>query len=317
MERLNYGARVYHFQWINPNPDDAIAHINLKSAMENPAPAVIAITVNNEPATEWNTEPGTELEDLKQLDHTDPRFKKAFLGFFDDTREAWRKTAIPPRSETATKRQLDLTWFYNADLFTSPHTGRHLDEAINSNLKRMPQGVQTFNDVAFDVRGIVVLDCLSIGEHPPFDKNIPQIVEGIPVGKKAGKLHFLHFCAWLGVNDQLIARYHVHYKSGKTETIPIRYNMEIQDWWYRAFEIGTDRDTGKGVRVPLKETRRMPPSLKIAWQGSSDFHDPTSARIRVYQFEWLNPHPEEEISHIDLESAMSGPCPSIIAITVE
>jgi hypothetical protein len=71
------------------------------------------------------------------------------------------------------RNQLDLTDFYNADLLTTPHAARNLNEALNNNLKQFPQGIQEFNGIRFDIRGLVVLNSLNIKISPRRDKTVP------------------------------------------------------------------------------------------------------------------------------------------------
>ncbi|MFQ3169444.1 MAG: hypothetical protein ACI8QI_002011 [Limisphaerales bacterium] len=75
--------------------------------------------------------------------------------------------------------------------------------------------------------------------------------------------------------------------------------------------------TGTTQRVPEDDTLPVPLATKLGWQGSNDYVEPSLNRIRVYHFEWVNPHSGDEIPHLDLESAMTPVAPTIIAITVE
>jgi serine/threonine protein kinase len=257
------------------------------------------------------------LGDFDRQEQNSPEFRTAFLGYYEQHRDEWRKNNIAPRPADATGNQLDLTAFYNADLLTTPHAARNLNEALNNNLKQLPQGIQEFNGIRFDIRGLIVLNSLNIKISPPGDKTVPAEVVGIPVRQTGSKIHFLHFCAWSTSDDTPMANYRVHYQSGKTETIPIRDQVEIQDWWYKAFKLLRNNKTGATRRVHVEENIPAPSATRLAWRGSNDYVEPSLDRIRVYHFEWSNPHPDEEISHLDLESTMTPAAATILAITIE
>ena len=256
------------------------------------------------------------LGNFDRKEQNSAEFLEAFRGFLPEELEQWRKDTIPPRSPMATSKQLDLTPFYNADLNTTPHVGRNLAEATGNNLKQMPQGLQKFNGVLFDVRGLVVLNCKNMDISPPAIKEVPERVDGIPVNQSVSKLHFLHFCSWTYDSEEPVAHYRVRYESGKEQSIPIRDKKEIQDWWFEAFEFKQQED-GSIIRVVEDSILKIPSKTKLAWQGSNEFTESSRMRIRVYHYEWKNPTPTNAVASLSLESTMTTAAPTIIAITVE
>ena len=242
-------------------------------------------------------------------------FRKAFHGYLPDEVAQWRKNHIPPRPPQATPLQLDLTPHYNADLHTTPHVGRNLAEAMGNNLKQMPQGLQMFNGVTFDVRGLVVLKNQNMDMSPPTGKTVPRRIDGIPVERTVKKIHFLHFVSWAHESSP-VALYHVHYQSGSLVTIPIRDKKEIQDWWYQAFKYREDKE-GKIILENNNSAPPPPSGTTVAWHGSNDYVESSLMRIRVYHFEWVNPTPEVPVASLSLESTHTPAAPTIIAITVE
>lgn len=254
------------------------------------------------------------LGDYDRREQHTEEFERAFHGFIPGKIETWREQNIPPRPPAATSRQLDLTKFYNADLYTTPHVGRNLAEARGNNLKQMPHGLQKFGEVFFDIRGLVILSSQNMEISPPVNKKLPGKVDGIPVGQEATKIHFLHFCSW-SHKPKPIAHYRVHYRSGEEISIPIRDGAELQDWWYPAYKF---EETMDGViRVENPDSPVPPTDAKVAWQGSNEFIEPSHMRIRVYHYEWKNPDPKSPIASLTLESNHTPAAPTIIAITVE
>ncbi len=110
-------------------------------------------------------------------------------------------------------------------------------------------------------------------EHCAF---LPGQVNGIKVGKKADKVWFLHTAGW-AVTDQLnaeIGRYVMHYSDGTLAIFPLRYGIELQDWWNPA---------------PL-------PGSEVAWTGRNLAHSP----VGIWTSVWENPYPEKTIDSVDL-----------------
>ncbi|MCP5523421.1 MAG: hypothetical protein H7A46_17940 [Verrucomicrobiales bacterium] len=198
---------------------------------------------------------------------------------------------IPERSAEAGSAQIDLGAFYNAALTDSWHQGNMEDNT----LRDLPEGLQTFNDVQFDVRGIVQL----AGRSQVAESRVrfPERVEGIPVGRTATALCFLHGTGWKAPLDTNIGRYQVHYANGAQRNVHIVYGRDVRDWWTDTAEIVGDE-------------------LQVAWTGENH-SSPGGPELRLYQTRWENPMPDQEITSIDFISAMSDSAPFLIAITAE
>jgi len=122
-------------------------------------------------------------------------------------------------------------------------------------------------------------------------ENLPEKVIGIHVGKKADKLWFLQASAWATEENygQKIAYYVIHYEDGEKITFPIRYGIEISDWWNPQ---------------PL-------PGAKVAWTGKNPVHSP----VGIYATEWKNPYPKKIIKSIDLIGNLTQTQIILLAIT--
>ena len=118
--------------------------------------------------------------------------------------------------------EIDLTHYYNARLDESWHGNQ------NNDLSSLPTGLQTFNNVQFDVRGIVQL-----GSRAPTAKKFPPQIKGIKVRQKCRRLHFLHAAGYGGPGSEgkQIGTYIIHFAIDQMRLeIPIVYGKDVRDW---------------------------------------------------------------------------------------
>jgi hypothetical protein len=120
----------------------------------------------------------------------------------------------------------------------------------------------------------------------------PDKVEGIKVGVKAEKLHFLHAGGHKGSTplNTPIAKYVVHYADTKAE-VEIAYGRDVVDWWVQP-----------GVADPTRG--------KVAWEGENKL-----SRIKLFLTTWANPKPDKQIVALDYVTTKSNPF--CVAITAE
>jgi hypothetical protein len=120
------------------------------------------------------------------------------LGRSDEARSEHEASGyIPARNPNATAQQLDLTRFYNARL---DHDWTVSDDPIvDHTLETLPVGLQMFDEVKFDVRGLIQLDG---SELRSFGYHYPPRVTAIPVGQRCRRVHFLHAACIGAMNQQ-------------------------------------------------------------------------------------------------------------------
>ena len=110
------------------------------------------------------------------------------------------------------------------------------------------------------------------GEH---GAKLPAEAKEIKVGKKADKLWFLHASGWAPKDpNQIVAKYVIHYEDGTETTFPIRFGIEVGDYWNPA---------------PMG-------GATVAWTGRNLVHSP----VGIFCAEWSNPFPEKVIASIDV-----------------
>jgi hypothetical protein len=256
-------ARVYKYTAFNPLPGIKVETLDFVSNNTQAAPFLIAMTI--EPA---------------QADRT--------YEWFDAIR-AWNP--IAPRDPQAGPDQVDLTKFYgtslNDDWFN--HPGHDLHD--------VPQGLQLFGGVLFDVRGLIVL--AGSGSLAVSGLVLPEAVRNIPVGRKGKALHFLQASAFVGTPHGVkIGEYVIHYTNGETRTADLIYGENMLDWWVHP----EDGHVTKAEEV---------------WYGANTATRSMGMQTRLIKYAFENPLSDVEISAIDFVSAVSNSAPMLVAITVE
>ena len=177
-----------------------------------------------------------------------------------------------PIDKQANQFRTDRGWFGNKD-FT---------------LADLPTGEQTLAGVKYDIfefKTSPVPTCIMLAGNA-LPNNPPAEVKGIPVGKKADALFFLHTGRVerrpnpdelkLGKKFEMF-RYVVHYADGKEEIIPIYSDIDIGDSQTKS-------------PVPL-------PGAQLAWTKP---YAGTEFSAAVYSKQWDNPRPDVEIASIDM-----------------
>ena len=256
-------AQVFKYTAFNPLPTISVETMDFVSCNTQAVPFLIALTV--EPA---------------QADRT--------YEWFDSIR-AWNP--IEPRDPLAVPDQVDLTQFYgtslNDDWFN--HPGHDLHD--------VPQGLQTFGGVLFDVRGLIVLagtQSLSVSGLV-----LPEAVRNIPVGRTGKALHFLQAAAFVGTTPGTkIGEYVIHYANGDTRTANLIYGENMLDWWV---------DPAEGHVTKAEEV----------WYGENTATRSRGMQTRLIKYTWENPLADAEITTIDFVSTVSKSAPMLVAITIE
>jgi hypothetical protein len=207
-----------------------------------------------------------------------------------------RNWIIPERDINTNIRLIDLTDYYTAALDDDWLV------SAGANLKRLPKGVQTFDNVMFDIRGIVQLGGLSLykeSDYPVEMQKIkyPERVVGIKINQKTSKIYFLHASSWGEENNKEVGQYIIHYEDGNSITISLKYMDALRDWW-------------------IKPEDKMPENATQAWIGLNDLTEKLGYQISLFKYTWENPYNNKLIKSIDYLSMMTNASPFLIAITL-
>ncbi|MDA1275125.1 MAG: AAA-like domain-containing protein [Verrucomicrobia bacterium] len=198
------------------------------------------------------------------------------------------KPVLPERDPSASASQVNLDGFYNASLTNSWHDGDS-----SNHLGDLPIGLQELADVQFDVRGIVQL----AGRHL-WSAGFPMDVKGIPVKRKAVRIHFLHATGWEEEDGTRIGSYVIHFEGGHRRWVPILYGQDVWNWWATPHPNVVEKGG------------------TLAW--SEEKSDIRVDKIHmVFKSTWDNPLPDVPIESIDFDSALTDAAPFLIAITVD
>jgi len=256
-------AQVYKYTAYNPLPGIEVKTMDFISNNTQAAPFLIAMAI-------------------------EPTQTERQYEWFDSIR-AWNPIAV--RDPLASPDQIDLTNYYgtslNDDWFN--HAGHDLHD--------VPQGLQTFGGMLFDVRGLIVLagaKSLAVSGLV-----LPEALLMIPVVRKAKAVHFLQASAFVGTTaGEKIGEYVIHYKNGEARIVDLIYGENMLDWWVNPAE---------GHVTKAEEV----------WYGSNTATRSRGMQTRLIKFNWENPLPDVEITAIDLMSTLTNSAPMLVAITVE
>jgi WD40 repeat protein len=198
-----------------------------------------------------------------------------------------RPVKVPARLATAKAHLIDLSRYYNAALTEIWHPG-------GSDVAELPQGIQTFAGVEFDVRGLI-----QVGSESPDSVKYRKKISGIRIARQSQRLQFLHAAINAAdvKEDIQIGSYIVHFANGERRDIPIVVGRDVADWWNQ----------------PNEETKKF----VIAWTGTNAASRAAGRTIRLFKTTWENPYPEVEVKSIDFVSTHDIAAPFLVAITVE
>jgi WD40 repeat protein len=237
-------------------------------------------------------------EELRKLNADDDRVRawseRATVELARIEAAAVEAVAMPTRSPDAKPNLIDLSRFYNVSL---TQTWLPMKDVGRSNdLAQLPGGLQKLVGVQFDVRGLIQLSGSALEN---LGGRFPQKVTGIPVNRRATRIHFLHGTAWDALYGTVIGKYQIHYTNGEMREAKIVFGRNVRDWWFP------------------RTQPQLTMEAAVAWQGENPASRQLGMATRVYKYMWTNPLPDEEITSIDFLSMMEKPAPFLLAITTE
>ncbi len=139
----------------------------------------------------------------------------------------------------------------------------------------------------FLLDGVVLVAPSSLTEWP-----LLRRVTGIPVGRKAAHLYFLHANHYSEIPDGTrIGSYVVQYADGTSETVWNRYREDLSDWWFYP-----------SARADAPVVWRGRNEAAARWDRATGFL-PTVGRpltIQLFLKTWTNPKLDVEIRSLDV-----------------
>ncbi len=200
---------------------------------------------------------------------------------------ATRKPAPAPPDLPANLRLLDIQPLANEPLEKGPLPN-------GEDLAELPLGVRKLAGMWYSVGPMMIHLRASL------QARLPKSAEGIKVGGRFARLHFLHGTQYEVADGTTIGRYTVHYADGFSEEVPIVYGEDVSVWmtWQNG---------------PRKTTM-----ANLAWTGKNGRTELSpEAKVYLFAMVWTNPHPDRAIEAIDFTSAVTDCSPFLVAVTAE
>lgn len=192
----------------------------------------------------------------------------------------------PAEPGKGVKTPINLSRAYNAGHQTNWMGG---GKVVGRDLAELPEGMGTYGGVLFNVGGVVQLR--GLGDRP-YPNMYPESVDGIRIGVKCSKLHFLHATAWSTATGTRIASYNLHYSDGTVESVPVLYGNDLRDYTYEPSDVTKTNGA--------------------AWSSLRGRYPK-----RIFRSTWVNPKPSLEVKSLDFVSTGSRCYPFLLAITAE
>jgi eukaryotic-like serine/threonine-protein kinase len=206
------------------------------------------------------------------------------------------RSVIPARDPVAPARLIDLTWHYTGQLDECNHLPK-VGHYAGIDLRRLPKGIVDFNDVSFDVRGVIQCGCRS---EDPLWWSYPVNTGPIPIDARFNRLHAVLGSVGTAPEGEIIGAFSLRYLDGTEEELEISYGRHVRHWWTHG-DPRTDTDLAR-----------------VAWEGSHGAPHIHPTRLRVFHAVWENTRPDEEIVSFDFVSKMTTTAaPFLIAVTLE
>ncbi len=188
-------------------------------------------------------------------------------------------------------RKLATTGFQ--DSVANDYMGGWFDEG-NNDLRIFPSGRRIFAGVPFDIIDPIAnagATCIALRSvrRPYF----PEALRKIPVNLE--QVDFLHFLHTGGGNMPTphgrVYHWIIHYEDKTRAEIPVRWNLEIGNWW-----------------IP----RNLPNAI-LVWAD----YNPVGRLVGVWRMSVPNPYPGKKILSLDLVSENSDAFSAVLAITFQ
>jgi len=163
----------------------------------------------------------------------------------------------------------------------------------------LPRGLQILRDVPFQIGGRLEVTGMQFARNRNFR---PTRIMGIPVGRKASRIHLLHATGGAVEDRTPVAKVVLHYANGAQRSLPILYGVHVRNWWADRAE----------QRDELSD-----PRSQVAWTGTSQESDLQDASLRLFRTSFMGPLPDEEIKTLDIVTFFSEAMYALVAISVD
>jgi hypothetical protein len=209
---------------------------------------------------------------------------------------AHRPPPSPPPAPEPLFAPIALDPFLNGSLDRPWLPPSHLSGSGGNDLSDLPTSPTELAEIPFEPRGLIQLAGRSV---KAWGGAFPGAVTGIPVGRRAIRLHFLHAVHGQASERTPVAAFTLRYTDGSTERLSILYGVHVRDWWF------------------WPEEQRRNDQTEIAWVGECAAAKRFGLSVRLYKTTWNNPRPRTPIATLDYTSDGASASPFLVALTAE
>lgn len=179
--------------------------------------------------------------------------------------------------------------------------------------KAPPRGSNVFGGIEFHIDGLIQLSGTGPeGQGRRYrERVVISLVETNGVGAKArviergtnlGALHFVGGTSFDAPSEAKVAEVVWRYTDGTFKRTPIRYGVQVRDWW----------------RAPHETPARLPgPHAKVVWRGNHPEVSRWGKSMRLYRVSLANPEPKRTVRQLEWVSARSRASLFIAAMTLD
>lgn len=206
------------------------------------------------------------------------------------TRLGTTPVVVPGRDPRCTPAQLDLGPLRDGIL-----PSRVLDSAWSH---VDPHGFVIHDGTPFDARWAVRLE--SRGTRMMLEPSIPLIKHQLD-GTAVRQVHVLanaNFAPTSVRRPVELARLRLRYKDGPPVEFPIRLGIEVEDVW-----------SHDGNRIPTQP--------RVAWRGMDSSAELNRRWVQLYHATFVNPHPDQPVESLEIQSSMALPSLMVSGITLD
>ncbi|MBE0544230.1 MAG: protein kinase [Verrucomicrobia bacterium] len=206
------------------------------------------------------------------------------------------RSMLPVRDPATPPHLIDLTAHYTGVLNECSYLDP-VSDYMGIDLRNAPNGLVHFQDVPFDMRGLIQLAQAS---RDVLWWDYPRAVEQIKLRQRVRTLHAIMGSVGRAPEGKAIGALVLHYADGTRQECEILYGRHVRHWWTHA-DTRTDTDLAQ-----------------VAWEGPHAFPKIHPTRLRIFHSSWENPHPDKPVVSLDFVSRMTTTAaPFLIAVTVE
>jgi len=208
-------------------------------------------------------------------------------GVPEAVRERRERLGIPPREAAWPHGLVDLSPHYTARLGRARRPVVHVSRDFPEGL---PDGLATWDDLLFDVRGVVRLS------GSPSSESLRREELGIRVRQPVRQIHFLLGLSGSAERDTVVARFEIHAAGGEAFDLPVRFGRDVRDSW-----------TG------LADRSEEFPAVVLTLE-SEPYEGAQTLSLSAVT--WMHPS-SVMVDHVDFRSTGAGPSPLLVAMTAE